>query len=398
IIASIAVVLYAFSPLFQLSSRWVSNPTFGFILMPFLLFFLFRFLTKQKRIDAFLSAVFLGLLIQANLGNLIFLFLLPIFFVVFKIRIKSLNIPLFLLGLFLNLSTFLIAEIRFSGRGITSIMEFFNKTHSSYVFSLNYPISLATKIYDFLSSSVLPFSESFVFLIIIFVCVFLLTNSKFKKAVRKDYKPLVFLGIWLLNIVIFRLFLTGYSNSWFMFLPSLLALVILSSYFLFYIFKNKYVLFLAVCLIVLGQLLGNYKWLSLSSNIFSSRDKTTYLVEKELIDYTYKASDYKPFSISTITVPLYINTAWDYLYTFYGNKRYKYTPYWDGRDQAGYLGKMTSQKDATEYRYLIIEPQVPEKFIFDETLNEDNTSVLIERKQIGNFIVEKRRSKAKIPQ
>ncbi len=393
LIAFLTVLIYSFSVLFQLSTRWISNPVLGFIVTPFLLYFLWEFLEKQRKKDVFIVALLFGILIQSNLGNLIFLLLIPIYTLVFKIRIKSLNLFIFLLGLFLSLSSFLLAEIKFGGRGIISTLGFFTKSHSSYVFSLDYPIGVFTKFSELLTTSILPVQSSIALTIVVLLIIATVFNARVRKDIGENKRPLAFLLIWLLNIVFFRLFMTAMSNSLYVVLPSALILTILFSYMLTRVFKNKWIIALFVLTIIGSQLLINYTWISYKKNPFSSQDKTTYQIEKEIIDYTYKSSDYKPFSITTITVPLYINTTWDYLYTFYGNNKYGYTPFWAGRDQKGYLGKLTFQKDATQYRYLIIEPQVPQKFIFDESLNEDNYSEVVEKKQIGQFIVEKRKSK-----
>ena len=393
LIAYSTVLIYSFSVLFQLSTRWISNPVLGFIITPFLLYFLWEFLEKQRKKDVFITALLFGILIQSNLGNLIFLLLIPIYTLVFKVRVKSLNLPIFLLGLFLPLSSFLLAEIKFGGRGLISTISFFTKGQSSYVFSLQYPAEVIGKFSDLLTTSILPVHKLIAFAVIFLLIISIALSNKTRKDIGKNKKPLAFLLIWLLNIALFKLFMTAMSNSLYVVLPSVLALTILFSYLLTRVFKNKWIITLFVLTIIGSQLLINYTWISYKKNPFSSQDKTTYQIEKEIIDYTYKSSGYRPFSITTITVPLYINTTWDYLYTFYGNNKYRYAPFWAGRDQKGYLGKLDSQKDKTEYRYLIIEPQVPEKFIFDESLNEDNYSEIIEKKQIGQFTVEKRKSK-----
>ena len=46
------------------------------------------------------------------------------------------------------------------------------------------------------------------------------------------------------------------------------------------------------------------------------------LLSKQIatIDYTYKLANGKPFSINSLTSPLWINIVWTYLYKWYGEK------------------------------------------------------------------------------
>jgi hypothetical protein len=121
----------------------------------------------------------------------------------------------------------------------------------------------------------------------------------------------------------------------------------------------------------------------------------TYANELKIVDYTYNASQNKNFTINTITSPLYINTTWAYLYQFYGESKYKYLPYWDGRDQRGYLGNLPSTSNPTDIRYLIIEPTtgIPDFFVKEAISAENMKSTVTETQRVGNFVIEKRKLK-----
>jgi len=116
--------------------------------------------------------------------------------------------------------------------------------------------------------------------------------------------------------------------------------------------------------------------------------------ELNLIDYTYKEADGKPFSVNTVTNPLFINTTWAYLYNWYGKQKYDYLPYWRGKSQAGQLGEevLDNANLETKLHFLIIEPTqgIPEYFVNWTRIVENQRSQLIETKSFGNFIVEKR--------
>lgn len=65
----------------------------------------------------------------------------------------------------------------------------------------------------------------------------------------------------------------------------------------------------------------------------------TYLQQQlTIIDEIYAAADGKPFSISSLTNPYGYNTLWAYLFSWYGQTKYGYTPKWFGPDQTGLFG------------------------------------------------------------
>jgi hypothetical protein len=178
----------------------------------------------------------------------------------------------------------------------------------------------------------------------------------------------------------------------FVFLPSLLPLTILGSYLLYVTVKKPIVLSLIIIVIVCFQISINLSWIRRTLNPLTVQEGMTYTNELKIVDYTYSASNYKQFTINTITSPLYINTTWAYLYQFYGQSKYKYLPYWDGRDQRGYLGNLPLTSKPIDIRYLIIEPTtgIPDFFV-KEAINAENTkSTLVNTLKVGNFVIEKR--------
>lgn len=78
----------------------------------------------------------------------------------------------------------------------------------------------------------------------------------------------------------------------------------------------------------------------------------------DLIDYTYSASNYQPFSISTMTNPYGYNTTWAYLYSWYGKNKYGYTPQFVGPDQTGLFGGSLLERSSkpAHLHYSIEEP------------------------------------------
>ncbi len=114
--------------------------------------------------------------------------------------------------------------------------------------------------------------------------------------------------------------------------------------------------------------------------------------EKQVLDYTYQSSSGKNFTINTLTSPLWINITWDYLYNWYGKSRYGKVPSFAGRDQTGYLGQLKPSTDKEELRYLILEPPagIPLRFVEETVGYEDTKSKVVEEKNFGEIIVQKR--------
>jgi hypothetical protein len=121
-----------------------------------------------------------------------------------------------------------------------------------------------------------------------------------------------------------------------------------------------------------------------------------------VVDYTYKSSAGKAFTIVTITNPLFINTTWAYLYEYYGERKFGYEPFWGGKGQAGYPGNLTEKPFGTEDRYLIIESTigVPSIYVTKSIYEEDRVSNIVDEKKFGYVTVQKRvlvENKEKIP-
>lgn len=386
-----ALILYAFSPLFQLSTRWVSNPVLSLLVTPFLLLFLWKYISKQNTKDAILLGLTYGLLIQSNFAFVFFLLFLPIYWLVFRLKFKIVEIFFFAIGLLITLSSFIVAEVKFHERGIIALIHYINTSHSSTSTLLSLPTNIANKYLEFLSFSILPFSTFFIVIIALVATLIFLSKIP-SKSVKTDIKPLLFLVIWQLNIILFELFNTGISRSMFVFLPSLLPLAILGSYLLYVTVKKPIVLSLIIIVIVCFQISINLSWIRRTLNPLTVQEGMTYANELKIVDYTYSASNYKQFTINTITSPLYINTTWAYLYQFYGQSKYNYLPYWDGRDQRGYLGNLPLTSKPIDIRYLIIEPTtgIPDFFVKEAINAEDTKSTVVNILSVGNFVIEKR--------
>jgi hypothetical protein len=389
-VSLIAMVLYSFSPLFQAFSRWFSNPVLSLFVMPFLLVMLWKFINTQHKKYAFWIGFCYGLVIQSNFGYALLLLLIPLYWFVFRIRLSLSHILFFLFGSIITLSTFIIAEIKFQGRATISVINFFLAPHTSSKSFSGLVTALLDKMAELLYLTVFPFPK-LVILFLTVITIFFIRN----KIKEKEIKGVLFLLLWLINILLYRIFNTGLTTSAFVFAPSIIVVCILFSYLLNRITNNKIILSLAVISIVIMQVLTIQSWIKINKTALSVQQGLSYKDEKKVIDYTYMQSNGKQFTINTVTNPLFINVLWAYIYKFYGNKEYGYLPFWDGKNQTGYLGNDVFKTKVydTEFRYLIIEPDagIPQIYITKEIYTEDTFSDIIAEQKFGNFVVQKRK-------
>lgn len=385
-VACISMLLYAFSPLFLSFTKWLSNPTYTLWVMPFFLLALWGYKNRQSFKSALLVGATMGIIIQSDFAFGLLLLLLPVYFVVFRLKIRLWDLAAFSTGLVILSLNYFFAELKFNGRMTLSMLHFISGSHNSHL-SFIERLGVALKqITDLISVSLIKMDSGIV--IAIFVGMILTLLYKRKKI---DKKPFVFLVLWLCNIFLFLFFSTGISSSSFVFAPSLLIFIILISYIACLVFP-KVILIPVIVVIVSLQAITSLGWMRIDFTPLSIQRGNTVHVEKEILDYTYTESAGRPFTVSIVNNPLYIHTTWAYLYEHLGKREYGYMPFLDGKNQAGYLGNLTPVKEKKGYVYLIIEPGpgIYAKFEQEGKDELDVFSRIIEERMIGNFLIQKR--------
>ncbi len=380
-----SVLLYAFSPALQLASKWLSNPSLSLVFTPFLLLVLWKFIEKQDERESFFIGMLFGLLLHANLAYILCIVSLPLIYLVFRLRLKLMEIITFAIGISLPLLSFLLVEVKFGGKGLKGFVNHFGNNSSS--FSLNdFIVIFARKGSELLS---LIFFRLDILLVLILIILVLIMVTKKIKTVEK--KPLYFILIWMSSLILFFFFDIGISRSQFVFFPYFIPTVILSTFILDKVISNRKLFLFLLLLLVALQLKANLVFIRNKVNPYTVQKGMVLSDLKKAVDYTYLQSDKKEFVINSITSPLFINTTWSYLYEFYGAKKYGYLPYWDGSDQRGYLGNLPSGIK-TNYRFTIIEPGpgIPEFFIKKIIEEENLKSNLVSEIKIGTIVVQKR--------
>lgn len=377
----LVVALYVLSPLFQIFSRWLSNPSLALLITPLLLLSLWSYLTRPSIKSSLFSGLMFGALIQANFAYGIMLLIVPIYLWFFHSRPKLFEAGAFAFGLLVATTSFLAGEIKFGGQSVLAIANFLSKEGANPSAS-TVVLNLFDRIFNALAITVLPWPK---LVAIIFLAFLVFTPRRQSKSANSQ--PLAFLLIWLFGYVIFQMFSSAVVGSAFILATFVLPVCVLFAWLLI---RSRFAVL--VIFIFAVQILTIFQWAKNSFSPISVQRAMFITDEEKLVDYTYEQAKNQPFIIMTITNPLYINTTWAYLYQFYGQPKYKYLPFWAGPDQAGYLGNLPQKPFGENLRYLIIEDtsSITEFYVAKIIYEEDKVSDIVEQKSFGTFRVQKR--------
>jgi len=175
------------------------------------------------------------------------------------------------------------------------------------------------------------------------------------------------------------------------------AVSLILGFYIYKLFSNKKVVL--GMLMILFILMGNINYIfsqnKSGSTLFSIQKDMLLAKQISAIDYTYQVASGRPFSVNSLTSPLWINIVWSYLYKWYGVEKYGYAPYWHGRDQIGQLDSLERIDNPTEISFLIIEPLsgIPQQYLPLSIGEEDVDTKVVEEKSIGEIIVQFRELK-----
>lgn len=343
------------------------------------------FFLKNKKSGLLLSVVGLGLSVHSNIYFVYLVALYPILYLIYLPKIpvkKALLSTVALIGI---LSSFILAEIKFHFIGIKSLLMFMEGKQGTAVVVFNNLSNYIQKITEAVVYSFFSFNYLWAFLFLVVVVILL-----YNYAEKKNAHFLMLIALSTLPLFAYKssiLESTMINAS--IYVP--LTLIVAAS--IFYLLKDgKTRVFGIVFLIVI--VISNLKLFAADSFVGMDRiayQNLTYTDETKSIDYTYSAAHLKPFSICTITNPLFVNTLWTYLYESYGQKKYGYIPTWSGQRQENNVS-LPDDTSHTPIRYLIIEPMIGIPEIAKKTViyMEDQVSTLQEEKQIGDIRIQKR--------
>ncbi len=345
-----------------------------------------KFIFQKKEGGLVLSAAGYALAFQLN-PYLIYLGIFyPILYFIYHPKI-NLRIIMLSLAAFMALSiNYYVAEIKWNFLGTKSMFKYLtSQTETGAV--LNNLFAYVQKLSESIYYSFFSFN---IFLALIFFVLLLVYVFKTYK-LRKE---IIFLYVWIFSTLPLFAFKTGAVGSLEINLSIFPALTIFFAISAYLFLSDKKLLPVGI-LFVLLVVLSNF---SLSAkDKFGNTALFAYqplYLQNELgvINYTYTVSQDHPFSVCSVSAPLFVNTLWSYLYSTYGKTHFGFVPFWSGPKQEGTGNQMPYDVSHAPVRFLIIEPHksIPDSAIKATIFSEDNVSVLAEEKMFGNIRVQKR--------
>lgn len=381
-LAYLAGLLFAVSFEATQYGPWLSNPNPAMLTVS--LFFLGIYVWQKGKIWGLYTAALAAAFSAQFQFFLIYLFfLIPIFKYLFKIKVTNRQIVYsFLFGV-LGLLNFIIASVKFN--------SFQNIISGFFNISVSTQIDFRTKFTDLALNYIDNFSN-------LFINNFMPTNIflggmlglTVLYAIRKQ-RFILFCLLSNFPIFIFGGHTNAYANVGLV-TPAILGVIIL----LQNLWRvNKWFSLGVISIIIFSNLFTIYKNAPNGQITLVIPDGMVLKNQLALIDETYSTATGGSFSINTLTLPLWTNTTWAYLYSWYGRQKYGYVPSFYGRDQIGLLGEDALNKieKPMELSFLIMEPYdgIPANFYNGEIETENSKTGIVNERNFGALRLQQRK-------
>lgn len=364
-----ALALYAVSFEAVSYARWISNPSLAIPAITLFYLGLWKIIQKEKG-GWTMSLIPLGLAIQTQIFLIYLMLPALLVLIVFKVRhIPRKEIVLGSAGLFLLLSSFLAAEIKFKFQGIKGAIGFLTGTIGAKTALSTHLKEYFIKTQDQFANNLIPQLKPISLILGLTIVLFTIYLVKIDKKARP---PLLFLLILLFaNIPIF---IVSSFSSYYITLGSLIPLLILTSYFLYRISRfSKYAFFAVTGIIIIANALTAFEKNPKGSVLFQIQDGMIFKDEMALVKKTYEISPGERFSINAVTNPLYFPTTWAYLYQLYSKQNNLLLPHFHGNTASTFPGVEVFPRsgEITKTEFTIIEPNLDKHWV-QKTIEEDN--------------------------
>lgn len=390
--ALISALIFAFSFDAIQFSDLVSNVSLGILFVPLIYIGLFLWVKKLSKLAPLITGLAFGLAVQSEVAFYFYLIPILIWLFIYRKKIMRKEIFTFVLSFVVAVSTMLIAEIKFSFPGIKGLYYLFTSQDAiaqGKQFS-DFLITLLNQMGDRFANTIYPFNVAFGSLLGFGIIIYSLAKRSAGKA--KDFLTWKLFLITYIPATIIALPFGGSITPYIM-IGVIPAIVVLVAMFIWDTFRESKILMFTV---LTGLLLINLlRFIKQNESVHPDYFTNDYLISTELkvIDYTYQEAQLKPFSISTLTSPLYVNTLWSYLYNWYGKAKYGYLPYWIGRDQIGQPGNnLQTPPSAISEHFSIEEPtnNIPDLWVIYARGDQDSMSVIKNQKNFGQIVAQER--------
>jgi len=368
---------------------WLSNPTLGAWTVPMIYLGLWLWLWEGKPWGVVLAGLGLGLSIQAEIFLVYHLVPVTIWVWVFRKKWPVREFFNFIITLGLTLSTMVLVEVKFGFKGVGGVANLLSSGESvSHGKSLgDFIILFLNQLGRVYAHNSYPGNVGYGAMFVLGLLMYALMTWDKKKL---TWEP--FLGTWLLaHITVASV--GGTSTPFLLVGIGPAVSVLLGVYLAKWWDKQKMIAIIVLAVMIYGNLSMIMKENHHGQTIFSIQSDMTIDNHEAALNYIYSESGREPFSVNTITSPLWVNTVWSYMFNWYGVEHYGYLPEWHGRDQVGRLGNnLAMVNEETKLYFLISEPLqgIPPKFVEETYQTEDGVSKLVEEVKFDQVTVQKR--------
>ncbi len=389
-VSLLAAFLFAISFEATQYATWLSNPTLGIITVPLMYLGLWVWISGKKGWGPIVAAVGLGLSIQSEIFLAYHVIPLVIWLYISRKSINKRQVFVFLGVLILSLSSMFLAQLKFGiGGTIAGIFGLATPQGGNLAYTKSigdYLILYLNQVGRIFAFNAYPGNIGWGGGLVLG----LIGYSFFKMKSKID--PKIFVSTWLLSHL--SVVAVGGTSTPFLMVGIGPAVAIIIALYLGELRSKLLILVVLVVLVVLifGNLSMIFKENKSGATLFSIQKDMLLNKQMQAVDYTYQKSLGKPFSINTVTSPLWINIVWTYLYKWYGLPKYGYVPTWHGRGQEGQIDSLVSDNGKFQNDFLIIEPMagIPTQFLEETLGTEDSYSKLESEKYFGEIRVQER--------
>ncbi len=377
--AFIASFLYAISFEQTQFAIYINHPSLGVISVLLFYLGLAMLIFQRKPKGWFILALGLGLSLQFEFVLIILLPILMAFLLIFfkKISKPSLFQVIICSGIVLFfVSSFLLAELKFHNNSLPLI---FNVANSQSIIS---PLTNFLSILNRFFQDNILYIPAHTYLIFYFLLFLWLSR-------KKKIPQVIFVTLWILGGILPYIHNSNTLPLYYHAMGVSVGLLVLISYFLS---KRPFL----IILILISNLYLIQKFNSQGSlPSFNVQSGMLLTQEIKVIDYMYKEVQGRQFSINALTMPLYINTTWSYLFSWYVKD--KALPIWGGEQALGYPGEKvfrieTSRSKLPDLQFLILEPTrgITPNIVSDFIRLESYFTKVISQQSFGQFVVQTR--------
>ena len=363
-------------------ATWLSNPTIGVWTVPLIYLGLWMWISSKNKFAPTITAIGLGFSIQAEIFLVYHIVPLLIWLFVSRKNITKKQLFVFGSSLLVVLGTMILNEVKFGFRSLDGIRALALGADANLAYAKSvgdYLILYLNQVGRIFAFNSYPGNIGWAGVAVISLGIYSLVK---KDRIGAFLATWLFAHVWVVTV--------GGTSTPFLMVGIGPAVSLIIAYYLSKLAK------LVVAAVLAIMIFGNISMIlrenSKGATLFAIQKDMLLIKQLALIDYTYKEAGGKPFSINSLTSPLWINIVWSYLYQWHGEEKYGYAPCFSGRDQMGQLTALTSCEKEEASHFLILEPMggIPTRYLDEILMEEDATSEAIDEKFFGELRVQKR--------